>query len=172
MMFKNVCRMYTSDLVYRYLLANSHGRWCGALKAQCHIELCKFYVAAVRGGDIDSVQLSGKDFQAVHVCTAALTDHLDEQIGFPLEATPDFEKYEPLFFEKFHELAMEGLGASEAKHKEALEQIALRGTHHDLTPTRQYYINNDQAMRVDEWWEKYLRGADETVRRIAKDALK
>lgn len=108
--FKNACRLHTSFNIARYLMSNAYGRWDGAEKAQRHIELCKFYVAAVRGlNDAEKVQMTSGDFQAVHSLTQQLTDNLDEAIGFPLEKTPDYEKLEPLFFEKFHKLALQAL---------------------------------------------------------------
>ena len=101
--------MYTEDLVYRYLLSNSFGQWNGALKAHCHIELCRFYVAAYTGVRPDEVYFSSIAYKAVHELTQKLTDHLDETIGFPTEEIPDFDKYGLLFFEKFHALALEAL---------------------------------------------------------------
>jgi hypothetical protein len=77
-----------------------------------HIELCTFYVAAVRGiDDVDMVRRSDreKDYQAVHSHTQTLTDCLDERIGFPLDSRPDYARLAPLFFDQFHRLAMEVL---------------------------------------------------------------
>lgn len=58
------------------------------------------------------------------------------------------------------------------KLEEALRRLSSSGTHHDLMPTRQFYPQNEQAMKVDEWWNSYLKSADKTVRDIAKEALK
>lgn len=106
---KNVCYLFTEDLMYRYLLSNSYGQWNGALKAQCHIALCQFYVAIYRGIELDAVMIDSPEFRAVREGTQKLTNHLDEVIGFPLDVVPDFEKYEPLFFDKFHRFALESL---------------------------------------------------------------
>lgn len=108
--FKNACRLHTSFTIGRYLMSNAHGQWNGAEKAHCHIELCQFYVAALRGlADAEKVELDGEDFKAVRSLTQQLTDRLDEAIGFPLEPTPDYAKLEPLFFEQFHTLATRAL---------------------------------------------------------------
>ena len=91
-------------------MSNAHGHWNGAEKALRHIELCQFYVAAVRGfDDAEKVELDGADFKAVRELTQGLTDRLDEVIGFPTESTPDYDKLEPLFFEHFHTLAVRAL---------------------------------------------------------------
>lgn len=108
--FKNACRLHTQFAMGRYLMSNAYGRWDGAEKAQRHMQLCQFYVAAVRGlDDTDKVDISSNDFKAVHKETQKLTDHLDEVIGFPLDAPPNYEVLEPLFFEHFHSLAIQAL---------------------------------------------------------------
>jgi len=108
--FKNACRLHTGFAIGRYLMSNAHGHWNGAEKAQCHIQLCQFYVAVVRGfDDAEKVELDGEDFKAVREMTQQLTDRLDEVIGFPIDSTPDYEKLEPLFFDHFHVLAMQAL---------------------------------------------------------------
>lgn len=89
-MFKQACRLHLNFAIHRYLMSNASGRMDGHEKAQRHIELCTFYVAAVRGvDDLDMVRRGldchEDDYQAVHDATQALTDHLDEAIGFPLE---------------------------------------------------------------------------------------
>lgn len=114
-MFKQACRLHLDHTINRYLMSNAHGRLDGAEKAQRHIQLCTFYVAAVRGvDDLDMVRRGLEshedDFQAVHEATQALTDHLDEVIGFPLDDRPDYDALVPLFFERFHELALQALG--------------------------------------------------------------
>ncbi len=110
-LFKNACRISTRFLISRYLLSNTDGRLDGAEKATRHQELCEFYVASVLGlPDPDLVRRRsglGEDlYQAVHEKTQDLTDYLDEVIGFPLKGKPDHDVLEPLFFDKFHELAM------------------------------------------------------------------
>ena len=106
--FKNACRIHTDFSVARYLMSNADGRQDGAEKAHYHMELCKFYVAAVRGhADPDTVRREYEDdFQAVHEKTQELTSYLDEAIGFPITGRPDYDTLKPLFFERFHELAM------------------------------------------------------------------
>lgn len=114
-MFKQACWLHLSHTIHRYLMSNADGRQDGAEKAMRHIQLCTFYVAAVRGvDDLDRVR-SGypvayeDDFQAVHSATQELTDHLDEVIGFPLKGRPDYDTLAPLFFQRFHALAMGAL---------------------------------------------------------------
>ena len=112
--FKSACWLRTSFSIGRYLMSNAHGRWNGTEKALYHRELCKFYVAAVRGFDDEGlVDLCGEDFKAVHKSTQQLTDRMDEVIGFPLDSAPDYAKLEPLFFEHFHTLAMHALQVSQ-----------------------------------------------------------
>lgn len=125
-MFKQACRLHLDHAMHRYLISNTAGRLDGGEKAQRHIELCTFYVAAVRGvNDLDMVRRGRDghedDYQAVHDTTQALTDYLDEEIGFPLESRPDYDALVPLFFEKFHALAMKALGVptSEEPSKKA-----------------------------------------------------
>lgn len=114
LMFKQACRLHLDHAIHRYLMSNAAGRINGAEKAMRHIELCTFYVAAVRGiDDLDTVRRSGvgeADYQAVHHATQALTDHLDEVIGFPIEGRPEYGVLAPKFFENFHALAMQALG--------------------------------------------------------------
>lgn len=111
--FRQACWLAMSHTIGRYLMSNAKGRWNGAEKAHCHEHLCKFYVAAVRGVELDDVRVDhGEDYKAVHDNTQKLTDNLDEAIGFPLESTPDYEVLEPKFFERFHVLALEALAES------------------------------------------------------------
>ena len=108
--FKQACWLSLEFSVHRYLMSNAKGRWNGAEKAHCHIELSTFYVAAVRGVSRDEVRMDFEDdFKAVHDRTQALTDNLDEVIGFPLESDPDYDTLAPKFFERFHALALEAL---------------------------------------------------------------
>lgn len=109
--FKNACRIHTALMIGRYLMSIAEGRWDSAEKAMRHRELCQFYVAAVHGlNDPEAVHLSHDDaYHALHEATQALTDNLDDEIGFPLEGLPDYDALEPLFFERFHELAMAAL---------------------------------------------------------------
>lgn len=109
--FENACRIHTSHMIHRYLMSNAYERWDGYEKALRHEELCKFYVAAVHGLDPDFVRRTHeKEYQAVHTITQQLTDHMDTQIGFPLVSRPDYDALVPLFFDRFHELALAALG--------------------------------------------------------------
>lgn len=111
-LFKQACWLACDVAVHRYLMSNAHGRQSGAEKAERHAELCKFYVAAVRGiNDVDLVRRHHEDdYDKVHTKTQELTDYLDEVIGFPLDSAPDYDVLAPLFFDKFHQLALEALG--------------------------------------------------------------
>lgn len=114
-LFKNACFISCNFAMMRYLMSNAHGRQDGAEKALRHAELCIFYVAAVKGmKDTDLVRRFHEDaFKAVHKNTQKLTDNLDEEIGFPLESRPDYDELLPLFFEKFHALALEALNVEQ-----------------------------------------------------------
>jgi hypothetical protein len=108
--FRHACWLSQQFTVGRYLMSNAKGRWDGAEKAHRHQELCTFYVAVVRGVELEAVRLDHEaDYKAVHARTQALTDHLDEAIGFPLEMDPDYDVLAPLFFARFHVLALEAL---------------------------------------------------------------
>jgi len=109
-LFKNACRIHTGFAVNRYLMSNAAGRQCVAEKAQRHMELCSFYVATFFGGDPELVPaMHSEAYETVHSATQALTDYLDERIGFPLNSRPDYEQLAPLFFEEFHSLAVDAL---------------------------------------------------------------
>lgn len=108
--FRQACWLALRFTVGRYLMSNAKGRWDGAEKAQRHIELCTFYVAAHRGIELEDVRVDHEQaYKAVHRNTQQLTDHLDEVIGFPLESEPDYDVLEPKFFDHFHTLAMAAL---------------------------------------------------------------
>lgn len=108
--FKHACWLHLRFTIARYLMSNAEGRWDGAEKSMRHDELCRFYVAAVRGCELDDVRVNFEDdYQHVHTLTQKMTDHMDEVIGFPVEGMPDYDKLEPLFFEHFHRLAMQAL---------------------------------------------------------------
>jgi hypothetical protein len=109
---REACRIHTAFAVNRYLMACTSSRADGAEKALRHRELCAFYVGAVRGVDPERAQREHwDDYKAVHEATQALTDYLDEQIGFPIDGWPDYDTLAPKFFEKFHTLAMQALSA-------------------------------------------------------------
>lgn len=115
-LFKQACRIHLDLVLYRYLMSNASGSANGAEKAMLHRELCSFYVAVVRGVDPDLVgRLHGDDYKTVHRKTQELTDNLDE-IGFPLNSTPDYDELVPVFFEHFHALALEALKVSPDQH--------------------------------------------------------
>lgn len=155
--FKNACRLHTRFTIGRYLMCNAQGRWNGVEKAQRHIQLCQFYVAAVRGfDDAEKVEIDSEDFKAVRKATQKLTDRMDEVIGFPLESTPDYDKLEPIFFEHFHNLAMQALLPEGAI-------VLPRKMDEDL-----YYIvgralgaqSPEQCARADGLWDKLVSRAD------------
>lgn len=121
-LFKNACRIHTGFAVNRYLMSNAAGRQCGAEKAQRHTELCSFYVATFFGGDPERVPaMHSEAYRAVHSATQALTDYLDERIGFPLNSRPDYEQLAPAFFEEFHSLAVDALQGHVARRQEQPE---------------------------------------------------
>lgn len=113
-MFRAACRLHTQHAVNRYLMSCAHGRWDGAEKALRHRELCSFYVAVARGlADPDHARrCHEKDYKAVHRATQALTDHLDEAIGFPLDSMPDYDALAEKFFARFHDIAIATLRAA------------------------------------------------------------
>lgn len=110
-MLRRCAQVALSHAAARYLMANAHGRWDGAEKAIRHQEMCSFYAAALLGlPDPDSLHMaSGTGAEllcsAIHTATQALTDNLDTAIGFPLEASPDYDALTPLFLQQFHQLA-------------------------------------------------------------------
>lgn len=111
-LFKQACWLHTRFIIARYLMSISHGRWSGAEKAQRHMELCNFYVAAVHGiADADQAfDLREEEYHAVHAATQELTDRLDETIDFPVDDPhPDYDLYEQRFFEAFHRIALAAL---------------------------------------------------------------
>jgi hypothetical protein len=117
-MFKQACWLHLSFIVNRYLMSCSSVRPDGAEKHMRHVEMCTFYVAVVRGlDDPEDVRRGGheRDYQAVHSATQSLTDNLDQEIGFPLKGHPDYDTLAPLFFKKFHELALSALGVEPYK---------------------------------------------------------
>lgn len=107
-MFKQSCWNHCSFIIGRYLMSNAEGRWDGVEKALRHMELCKFYVSVARQIEIDKVDICEDElYLKIHEYTAEkLTNRLDETIGFPIQGRPDYDNLEPLFFKKFHTLAM------------------------------------------------------------------
>ncbi|MGG2621628.1 hypothetical protein [Pseudomonas aeruginosa] len=125
-LFKQASWLFCQFPINRYLMSNAHGRQDGAEKAMRHIELCSFYVATVKGlNNTDmAIRLHEAEFRAVHDKTQELTDYLDEVIGFPLDSRPDYETLAPLFFEKFHALALEALGVTPSQAAPAQAGVA------------------------------------------------
>jgi hypothetical protein len=111
LMLEWACRVHTNYAVHRYLMSNAQGREDGAEKAARHLELCAFYVAVVHGyADPDDARRERHDeWLRVHEATQALTDNLDEEIGFPLDRRPNYDILAPAFFKRFHALAMQAL---------------------------------------------------------------
>lgn len=108
--FKHAMWLHLSFAINRYLMSNAEGRLNGAEKATRHLEMSAFYVAVVKGVEeqVASMRFHA-ECTAVHDHTQALTDYLDEEIGFPLTGRPDYDTLAPLFFEKFHALALQAL---------------------------------------------------------------
>jgi hypothetical protein len=52
-----------------------------------------------------------------------------------------------------------------------LKDLARRGTHHDMNPTRRT-PQGDEAQAADLWWNRYLMSADQAVRVRAERALR
>lgn len=133
--FKQACWLYCQFEIHRYLMCNAHGRHDGAEKAMRHEELCSFYVAAVKGvADTRQVRkLYEGEYRAVHDKTQELTDYLDEMIGFPLDCRPDYDTLAPLFFEKFHALALEALGTTPGQTSPATAGVASHTPQCEMT---------------------------------------
>lgn len=109
-LFSNACKIQLYPLIYRYLIANTAGRLDGWEKAQRHREMCQFYVAVHTGiPEPENVDTTSQSYAKVHTATQALTDYLDEVIGFPLSGTPNYDSLVDSFFVRFHQLALEAL---------------------------------------------------------------
>ena len=164
--FKNACWLRTSFSIGRYLMSNAHGRWNGTEKALYHRELCKFYVAAVRGFDDEGlVDLCGEDFKAVHESTQQLTDRMDEVIGFPLKSMPDYDKLGPLFFDHFHALAMKSLKATQQPAPPAdVPMLTDKEVDALANATDEVFLRNGSTTT---WHDHYARAVEQTVRQKA-----
>ncbi|MDP3909670.1 MAG: hypothetical protein Q8Q14_04710 [Gemmatimonadales bacterium] len=114
---KNAARIATGHDVHRYLIVNTVGRLDGAAKVLHHRRLCEFYVAAHFGlVDPRQAQAERPDlYERVHSATQALTSYMDQMIGFPIDERPDYDALAPLFFERFHSLALAALAGSEGE---------------------------------------------------------
>lgn len=99
--------LMTEFYVNRYLMANAHGRRDGAEKAEQHQNLCERFIAVYFCVSRDDVRMEYEaQYQDVHTATQdALTDRLDEVIGFPLDSRPDYDTLAPVFFDVFHDTA-------------------------------------------------------------------
>lgn len=105
---RNACFLATRFDVARYLIANTQGRLDGAEKATRHRSLCDFYTAVLTGGDPDTAAAWQPEIHsAIHRRTQqALTDRLDQAIGFDLRGGGDHELMCGAFFESFHAIAL------------------------------------------------------------------
>ena len=109
-LFRQAMYLRTYRTCAQYLMSNAHGRWDGSAKAYNHQELCKDFIAAVKGCDPDIVRRNYEaEYQSVHTETQKLTDNLDSEIGFPTDSRPDYDDLEPKFFSRFFDLAMSAL---------------------------------------------------------------
>lgn len=104
---RNACWLGVNFTVVRYLLVNLHARLDGAEKAERHRELCNFYTAVLTGEDPERAQAFQPEVHdAIHRRTqAALTDRLDETIGFDPKGGGDHAAQTRAFFEIFHATA-------------------------------------------------------------------
>lgn len=108
--------------IYRYLMANTHGRCSGYDKATHHVQLSYIYVAN-RAGFVDperAPRLETTDltmvYTIIHDASQALTDYMDEVIGFPIDdPRPDYDALVPKFFDEFIRLADEAWDKLEIK---------------------------------------------------------
>lgn len=101
--------------IHRYLMSNAVGREDGVKKALNHQKLCEIYIACelcIDPQDSHGVD-DGDYFEAVHEKTQQLTGYLDEKIGFPLTARPNYKSLSPRFFEEFIKLAETNEGLSQ-----------------------------------------------------------
>lgn len=110
-LLKITCRIHTIWPVRHYLMSQAQGQQDAGEATSTLTELCQFYAAALRGCSEPRpvMQYLEDDYRRIDLATRALTEHLHASIGFPLWGTPDYETLEPLFFEKFHALAMGAL---------------------------------------------------------------
>lgn len=90
--------------VHRYLVSNSEGRLDGFEKGTRHENLVNIYVASRMGCELDKSFRHLEYAEAVHMKTRALTDYMDEVIGFPIIGIPNYDELAPKFFKKFVEL--------------------------------------------------------------------
>lgn len=107
--FERACWLANEHTIHRYLMANAHGRQNGFDKATNHAKLCEFYVHSIVGLD---TEYSGKGdhYDLLRNATQnALTDRMDEVIGFPLDKRPDYEVLARLFFDVWHKVALQVL---------------------------------------------------------------
>lgn len=98
-----------TNLGKAYLQSNACGRWDGASKADAHRMLCELFVSERLNVTLNKAAIIsvGTDRLAwlVRGSTLSLTDNLDEEINFPLEVAPNYNKLTPIFVAKFLNLA-------------------------------------------------------------------
>lgn len=103
--FKQACWLHLDFDINRYLM--SIHRCDGFEKATRHENLCTFYVAAMKGCELDAVRrLHEEDYQNVHRATQILTDNLDKYINFKHGDVKTLDRQTKQFFNKFHEIAV------------------------------------------------------------------
>lgn len=76
--------------IINYLISCSYGCWDGSLKATSHEALVDIYTN-YEGGDPDKIRFT----------TRKLTDHLDEEIDFPLTKAPNYNALWHKFYHMF-----------------------------------------------------------------------
>jgi len=77
--------------IINYLESCAYGVWDGALKADSHARLCEIYCKYNIEADEDLIRSA----------TRKLTDHLDEEIDFPLKKAPQYAILWHNFYRKF-----------------------------------------------------------------------
>lgn len=101
-----------------YLKSNAMGRQDGSLKAETHERLCRLFVSEYFSIELDAadkLSMTLEDKPSIHVmdivrkASRTLTDHLDEQIEFPLDMAPNYRRLTPKFVAKFKEICTDAL---------------------------------------------------------------
>ena len=94
-----------------YLQSNACGMWDGGLKASTHRNLCELFISErlhVDPRKAATIFVGTESLGSlVRLATLSLTDNLDEEIGFPLETAPNYNRLTPIFVAKFINLASE-----------------------------------------------------------------
>lgn len=88
-----------------YLKSNACGMWDGSLKADTHEKLCVLFISKRLNITTEQAKkikyLDDRLSSLVRKSTLQLTDNLDKEIDFPLEAAPNYKKLTPKFAVKF-----------------------------------------------------------------------